>query len=152
MEPDGPECGCGNRGCWEQVASGQALDRLASAEADRDPTGAIAAAAGGSRATGRDVSVAARNGDPAALAIFEEVGLRLGEGIAGLVNVLDPELVVVGGGVAEEGDLLLAPARRAFRDTVEAVKRRPEVPILTAELGTDAGAIGAATLALEPSA
>lgn len=152
VEPDGPECGCGNRGCWEQVASGKALDRLASVEADRDPSGGIAAAAGGRQATGRDVSVAARTGDPAAVAIFEEVGRRLGEGIAGLVNVLDPELVVVGGGVAEEGDLLLAPARRAFRDTVEAVRRRPEVPIVPAELGTDAGAIGAAALALELSA
>jgi glucokinase len=151
VEPDGPECGCGNSGCWEQVASGKALDRLASVEVDRDPEGEIAAAAGGREATGRDVSVAARTGDPAAVAIFEEVGRRLGEGIAGLVNVLDPELVVVGGGVAEEGDLLLAPARRAFRDTVEAVKRRPEVPIVTAELGTDAGAIGAAALALELS-
>lgn len=148
VEPGGPPCGCGNRGCWEQVASGQALDRLAAAEAERDPSGAIATAAGDRPPAGPDVSVAARAGDARALAIFERVGARLGEGIAGLVNVLDPELVVVGGGVAEEGDLLLAPARRAFSETVEAVERRPEVPIVTAELGSDAGAIGAADMAM----
>ena len=149
VEPGGPECGCGNRGCWEQVASGQALDRLARAEADRDPAGGIAAVAGDRPASGLDVSVAAANGDPAASAIFEEIGRRLGEGIAGLTNVLDPELVVVGGGVAEAGDLLLVPTRRAFSDSVEAVDRRPEVPIVTARLGADAGAIGAAAMAME---
>jgi glucokinase len=149
VEPDGPECGCGNRGCWEQVASGQALDRLARIEADRDPSGGIAEAAGERKATGRDVSVAAKLGDAAALAIFDEVGRRLGEGIAGLVNGVDPEVVVVAGGVAEEGDLLLAPARLAFADSVEAVKRRPEVPIVKATLGAEAGAIGAAAMALE---
>jgi glucokinase len=149
VEPNGPECGCGNRGCWEQVASGQALDRLARLEAERDPTGRIAGLAEGGQAEGRHASRAAAEGDEHAMAIFQQVGFRLGEGIAGLVNVLDPELVVVGGGVAEEGDLLLEPARQAFRDTVEAVDRRPEVPIVVAELGNEAGAIGAAALALE---
>ena len=151
VEPEGPRCGCGNHGCWEQVASGQALDRLAQGEAERDPSGQIARLAGTSRAEGRHASRAARLGDEPAGAIFEEVGRRLGEGIAGLVNVLDPELVVVGGGVAEEGELLLDPARRAFWDTVEAADRRPEVPIVVAELGNEAGAIGAAALALEIS-
>jgi glucokinase len=149
VEPGGPECGCGNLGCWEQVASGKAIDRLARAEADRDPEGPIARKASGGEVAGRSASEAAAEGDPAARAIFEEVGRRLGEGIAGLVNVLDPELVVVGGGVADEGDLILEPTRRAFHDTVEAVDRRPEVPIVTAKLGNEAGAIGAAALALE---
>ncbi|MGH2675483.1 MAG: ROK family glucokinase [Actinomycetota bacterium] len=149
VEPDGPLCGCGNRGCWEQVASGRALDRLGRAEAGRDPSGRIGAIAGADEVVGRHVSLAAREGDPAALRIFEEVGRRLGEGIAGLVNVLDPEVVVVGGGVAEEGALLLDPARRAFRATVEAPEHRPDVPILEAALGNDAGAIGAAALALD---
>jgi glucokinase len=149
VEPGGPKCGCGNRGCWEQVASGQALDRLARREAERDPSGEIASLAEGGQAEGRHASRAAAAGDQAASDIFEQVGGRLGEGIAGLVNVLDPELVVVGGGVAEEGDLLLDPARRAFWATVEAADRRPEVPIVPAELGNEAGAIGAAALALE---
>ena len=149
VEPDGPPCGCGNRGCWEQVASGRALDRLARAEVQRDPSGRIAVLAAGDQAAGRHVSEAAREGDPAAVAVFATVGRRLGEGIAGLVNVLDPEVVVVGGGVAEEGAILLDPARAAFVEAVEAPEHRPEVPILPAALGNDAGAIGAAALALD---
>lgn len=148
VEPDGPPCGCGNRGCWEQVASGRALDRLARAEVEGDPAGRIAALAAGAEASGRHVSEAAREGDSAARAIFAAVGRRLGEGIAGLVNVLDPEVVIVGGGVAEEGAVLMDPARSAFLDAVEAPEHRPDVPILAATLGNDAGAIGAAALAL----
>ncbi|MGH2656992.1 MAG: ROK family glucokinase [Actinomycetota bacterium] len=148
VEPDGPLCGCGNRGCWEQVASGRALDRLARAEVEQDPAGRIAALAAGAEASGRHVSEAARGGDHPATAIFAAVGRRLGEGIAGLVNILDPEVVIVGGGVAEEGAVLLDPARHAFLDAVEASEHRPEVPILAATLGNDAGAIGAAALGL----
>jgi glucokinase len=149
VEPDGPPCGCGNRGCWEQVASGRALDRLARAEVEGDPGGRIAALAAGAEPSGRDVSEAAGEGDAAAVAIFEVVGRRLGEGIAGLVNILDPEVVIVGGGVAEVGAVLLEPARRAFLNAVEAPEHRPEVPILEAALGNDAGAIGAAALGLD---
>jgi len=149
VEPDGPPCGCGNRGCWEQVASGQAIDRLAREEAERDPAGGVARAAAGETVTGRYAAVAAREGDESAQGIFADVGRRLGEGMAGLVNVLDPEIVVVGGGVADEGELLLTPAREAFWATVEIRRGRPDVPIVVAELGNDAGAIGAAALALE---
>ncbi|HVM10955.1 MAG TPA: ROK family protein, partial [Actinomycetota bacterium] len=99
--------------------------------------------------TGEDVGRAAADGDPEAAAIVREVGRRLGEGLAGLVNILDPEAVVVGGGVAELGEALLGPAREAFALAVEAPEHRPEVPILPAALGSDAGAIGAALLALE---
>lgn len=148
VEPDGPLCGCGNRGCWEQVASGRALDRLARAEVEQDPAGRIATLAAGAEASGRHVSEAARGGDPPATAIFAAVGRRLGEGIAGLVNILDPEVVIVGGGVAAEGAVLLDPARHAFLDAVEAPEHRPKVPILAATLGNDAGAIGAAALGL----
>jgi glucokinase len=148
VEPNGPLCGCGNRGCWEQVASGRALDRLGAEEAARHPDGAEATLAAATEVGGMHVTDAAGAGDPAAMAIVEEVGRRLGEGMAGLVNILDPERVVVAGGVAEEGDLLLDPARRAFARAVEAPQHRPEVPIITAALGKDAGAIGAAALAL----
>jgi glucokinase len=149
VEPDGPQCGCGNRGCWEQVASGRALDRLGAAAADKDRTILISRLAAGNPVTGRYVADAARQGDAVAAGIFEEVGRRLGQGIAGLVNVLDPEAVVIGGGVAEEGDLILEPTRRSFTEAVEAPEHRPEVPILQATLGNDAGAIGAAALAIE---
>jgi glucokinase len=77
------------------------------------------------------------------------VGRRLGEGIAGLVNVLDPDLVVVGGGAVAAGEFLLEPARRAFMDAVQAPAHRPEVPIVAGTLGNAAGGIGAASLALE---
>jgi glucokinase len=95
------------------------------------------------------VTGAALDGDTVSVAILAEVGRRLGEGIAGLVNVLDPEIVVVGGGVVAAGDLVLGPARSAFRLAVEAVDRRPDVSLVGAELGNDAGMVGAATLALE---
>lgn len=151
VEPGGPQCGCGNRGCWEQVASGTAITRAGRAAAVRHPHSALVAMSGGDpeAVTGAMVSNAARGGDTVCRGIFVEVGHALGVGIAGLVNVLDPELVVVGGGAAEAGDLLLAPARDAFHRSVEGVHHRPEVPIVVAGLGIDAGAIGAAALAFE---
>lgn len=154
VEPDGPECGCGNRGCWETVASGSAITRQGRAALARHPHSAIGELAGGdvSRVTGATVTRAARAGDPVARGILAEVGTRLGEGIAGLVNVLDPEIVVVGGGAAEAGDLLLEPARDAYRRNVESRALRPDVPIVPAALGPDAAAIGAALLVLDRGA
>src|SRR5438128_8231316 len=149
VEPGGPPCGCGNVGCWEQVASGRAIERLGRQAAAEHPESALGRTAGGDPSTidGPAVTKAAHQGDPMSLRILERVGVRLGEGIAGLVNVLDPDVVVVGGGAAAAGDLLLEPARRAFVDAVEAADHRPAVPILAAALGNDAGAIGAADLA-----
>ena len=153
VEPGGPECGCGNLGCWEQVASGSALGRIGREHAAERPDGRVAQLAGGpGNVSGRHVAEAAKEGDPEAVAILAEVGRRLGEGMAGLANILDPDVIVVGGGVADIGDLLLEPARRAFTDTLEAPEHRPEVPILAAALGNDAGAIGAAAMALDERA
>ena len=137
VEPGGPPCGCGNVGCWEQVASGRAIERLGRQAAAEHPESALGRTAGGDPSTidGPAVTKAAHQGDPMSLRILERVGVRLGEGIAGLVNVLDPDVVVVGGGAAAAGDLLLEP------------DHRPAVPILAAALGNDAGAIGAADLA-----
>jgi glucokinase len=97
---------------------------------------------------GTVVTEAARRGDPAAMDVLGSVGRRLGEGIAGLVNVLDPEVVVVGGGAMDAGDLVLEPARVAFARSVMAPDHRPPVPLLPAGLGNDAGAVGAADLGL----
>lgn len=151
VEPGGPSCGCGNQGCWEQVAAGRAIDRLGREAARIDDGAHLRALAGGDaeRVTGELVTRAAMDGDPASVRILAEVGRRLGEGIAGLVNILDPEIVVVGGGAIAAGDLLLEPARAAFLEAVEAADHRPPVPIVPAELGTDAGAVGAAILALD---
>ncbi len=151
VDPAGPPCGCGNRGCWEQVASGHAIGRLGREAATSGESPVIAELAGGDpdAVTGVTVTEAAARGDPAAIGILAEVGGRLGTGIAGLVNVLDPEVVVVGGGAIAAGELLLEPARAAYADAVEAPDHRPPVPIVAARLGNDAGAVGAAALALE---
>ncbi len=151
VEPGGPLCGCGNRGCWEQVAAGRAIDRLGREAAREHERSILGRLAGGDpdRVTGRMVTEAARQGDEPALRVLSEVGRRLGEGIAGLVNILDPQIVVVGGGAIHAGDLLLDSARAAFLDTVQAPEHRPRVPIVAGQLGNDAGAVGAAVLALE---
>ncbi len=151
VEPGGPLCGCGNEGCWEQVASGRAIGRLGREAAGREPGSLLVEFADGdpSMVTGPVVTAAAKQGDLTAIAVLAEVGRRLGEGIAGLVNVLDPEVVVVGGGAIDAGDLLLEPAREAYRRAVEAPESRPDVPIVAASLGNDAGAVGAALLSME---
>jgi glucokinase len=151
VEPDGPPCGCGNRGCWETVASGGAITREGRLAVTRHAHSSIVELADGDprSVTGLTVTEAARAGDPAARGILAEVGTRLGEGIAGLVNVLDPRVVVVGGGAAEAGELLLAPARAAYARTVEGRDLRPGVAIVAGALGPDAAAIGAALLALD---
>ncbi|HKY58514.1 MAG TPA: ROK family protein [Aeromicrobium sp.] len=134
VERDGRPCPCGSRGCWEQYGSGRALVRAAT-EAGLDvPHGAA-------------VTAAAAAGDERALGVFGEIGGWVGVGIAGLVAVLDPEVVVVGGGVSAAGDLLLEPARDSFRAHLTARSSRPEPPVLRAALGPDAGLIGAADLA-----
>jgi glucokinase len=153
VEPGGPLCGCGNLGCWEQVASGLAVARAGKRAVTDEPGSLIARLADGDpgRATGELVTEAAQGGDEVAVAILAKVGRRLGEGVAGLVNVLDPEVVVIGGGVGEAGDVLLVPLREAFIASVEGGDVRPGVPIVSAQLGNDAGAIGAALLAFDAS-
>jgi glucokinase len=132
VEPGGVRCGCGQIGCWETVASGSAIDRLAAERIAPD-------------ADGRDVVRLAREGDPTALALLSEVGGRLGEGIGGLVNVLDPSLVILGGGAAiGAGDLLLEPARASAAEAIEGGPHRPAVPLVPAALGEDGAAVGAA--------
>ena len=151
VEPGGPLCGCGNRGCWEQVAAGRAIGRMGREAVSEHPHSLLWRLASGepAKVTGKLVTEAAQQGDDVALGIVSEAGRRLGEGIAGLVNILDPQVVVVGGGVIVAGDLLLDPARASYREAVEGPEHRPRVPIIPAQLGNDAGAVGAATLALE---
>jgi glucokinase len=149
--PGGLACGCGNRGCWEQYTSGRALIRQARALARSHPQRAhrLVEMAGGDVAAidGGMITEAARDGDPAALDLLAELGSWLGEGIADIANVLDPAVVVIGGGVSEAGDLLLEPARKAFAACLSAGVHRPHLAIRAAELGNDAGLIGAADLA-----
>ena len=150
VDPEGDRCPCGNRGCLEAMASGLTLGRLGREAAAADPAGRLAALANeaGGPVTGEVVFAAASEGDKAALVLFERVGHWLGVGIASLVTIFDPDLVVVGGGVAATGELLLAPARASFERYVHARPHRDLPPVVPARLGPDAGLVGAATLAL----
>ncbi|HET7326345.1 MAG TPA: ROK family glucokinase [Nocardioidaceae bacterium] len=149
--PDGRLCGCGNRGCWEQYASGRALLKEVReiAEQGSPQAAALLDLAGGrpDEITGQMVTKAARDDDELAVELLSELGRWLGEGIASLAAVLDPSVVVLGGGVSEAGELLLGPAREAFRRNLTGRRFRPELEIRLATLGNDAGLIGAADLA-----
>jgi glucokinase len=150
VDPDGDLCACGNHGCLEAMASGSTLGRLGREAATADPGGRLAALAAlaGGPVTGEVVFAAATEGDTAALALFERIGHWLGVGIASLVTIFDPDLVVVGGGVAATGELLLRPARVSLERYVHGRAHRDLPPVVPARLGPDAGLVGAATLAL----
>jgi glucokinase len=149
--PDGRLCGCGNRGCWEQYVSGNALVAEAREFARRTPGAAARLLQlGGGSVEGIDgptVTRAAMEGDAAAMRCFEIIGHWLGTGLADLAAILDPGCFVIGGGVSEAGDLLLGPARLAFADGLTGAAYRPLAEIRIARLGPDAGLIGAADLA-----
>ena len=147
----GRRCGCGQHGCWEQYCSGRALLHEAREIADvQRPYGKRLLELGGGRPEGIEaieVTQAAREGDPAALDCFEEIGGWLGQGLADLAAALDPGAFVIGGGVADAGELLLAPARRAFAARLTGTASRPHADVRLAQLGNDAGLVGAADLA-----
>lgn len=148
VDPHGPPCPCGRRGCWERYASGSGLGRLARDAAMAGRAEAVVAQAGGDpeQVRGEHVTAAAAAGDEGALAVVEDFGWWLAVGVANLVNLLDPAVVVVGGGLVDAGEVLLAPTRRAYDGLVLGVGHRPAVPIVRAALGNHAGAIGAALL------
>lgn len=151
LVPDGHLCGCGNRGCFEAYASGTALVRSAR-EAVRGTSllarDLLDRAGGDSDAiTGPFITDAAKAGDRFAQEQLEQLGRWLGHGLASLVSVLDPTVIVIGGGVSDAGDLLLEPARQTFHRELSGRGYRPEAEIRPAELGNRAGVIGAADLA-----
>ncbi|MEY4993699.1 MAG: hypothetical protein RIS82_821 [Actinomycetota bacterium] len=148
--PNGVECGCGQFGCIESYASGTALVRTArELVASGDPAGArlaeLAASAG--ELTGVQVYEAIVEGDPGACKLLADVGSWTGQAIASLSAILDPEIVVIGGGVSAAGELLLGSIREAYRKHMPAAGFRPELKIVTAEFVNDAGVVGAADLA-----
>jgi len=148
--PDGRLCACGNRGCWEQYASGTALGQTAREVATSSPAAAeqLLERVDGdaSRLTGEDVAAAAAEGDALALELVTEVGTWLGQGIADLAAALDPEVVVIGGGVSKLGELVLGPARERMERALPGRGFRPGPRIVAAELGPQAGLVGAADL------
>ncbi|MGN6780767.1 MAG: ROK family glucokinase [Marmoricola sp.] len=153
--PDGQLCGCGNHGCWEQYGSGSALVRSARAEAAASLLAApLLERAGGDPAgiEGPMISALAAAGDPFAVTQIEALAGWLGAGLASLAAVLDPTLVVVGGGVSEAGELLLQPLRATYARMLTGRGHRPTAEIRLATLGNRAGMLGAADLARTPAA
>jgi len=151
MVENGRLCGCGQRGCWEQYASGNALVRDARERAaeSRDEAETLLDLGDGTPEgiAGQHVTEAARLGDPVALAAFESLGSWLGQGLADLAAVLDPETFIVGGGVSEAGDLFLKPMAAAFEQRLTGRGHRPVATVGLAQLGNHAGLVGAADLA-----
>jgi glucokinase len=148
--PGGLPCGCGARGCIEQYGSGRALLRLSNELADAGGIGTGLADARrrvGGILTGTEVSELLIAGDPGAVSALKELGHSLGQACASLAAVLDPQMFVFGGGVAQAGDLLLDPIRNAFVDHLPARGYHPEPDFRIAELVNDAGVVGAADLA-----
>jgi glucokinase len=147
--PDGPQCGCGNYGCLEALASGTAIARRARESVTQGAPTLIADLAenDGERITAKLVAQAADQGDAEARQIIAEAMTYLGIGMANLVNLFNPQVIIIGGGLVNIGDALFEPVRRvveqrAFFAAAEAVR------IVPAELGDDVGVLGAAAVAL----
>ena len=145
---DGPVCGCGNRGCLEALASGPAIRRDAIERVKAGENSRLSAMCGGEleKVTTEMVVDAARLGDALALDVLNQAGRWLGIGIANLMHIVDPELIVLGGGVTNAGELLFAPMRAEIDVRAMAVYRA-RTRIVTAELGGDVGLYGAVALA-----
>jgi glucokinase len=145
VEPFGAPCGCGSRGCVEQYSSATAIIRLVRKLENQYPDSVLQNA---SQLTSVDVYEAGINGDELALEVFRQMGFYLGVALADLVNVLNPDVIVIGGGASAGWDLFVPHVReqihkRAFREPAERVK------IVRARLGDDAGILGAASVAFE---
>lgn len=149
IDINGPRCGCGNAGCWEALASGTALEREARvkiAEGIKTTIPKYAKESDG-RITAKGVYLAAQDGDKLANDLIEQLGYYLGVGLANLINIFNPQLVVIGGGVSRMGEMILEPARKTVRERafeLSAKAARVEV----SSLGYDAGPLGAVALAL----
>jgi glucokinase len=148
--PEGRLCGCGQRGCLEQYASGTAVLRAAKKLANSaGPAGARLAQlqAEHSELTGHQVYQALLEGDSGAVSVVRDAGTHLGAAIGSLAAILDPQVVVIGGGLSEAGELIIDPIRQAFLNHLPARGYRPELEIVAAKFSNQAGVLGAADLA-----
>lgn len=148
VDPDGPPCPCGRRGCWERYASGSGLARLAREAAVGRRVNRVLQIAGGDpeAVRGEMVMQAAREGDADALAVIDDFGRWVALGLVNLTNTLDPEMFVLGGGLAAGSDLYLEPIKKWFRELIYQPELRPMPEVAFAEWGERAGAVGAALL------
>lgn len=151
VDPQGPPCGCGRRGCWERYASGSGLGRIARDHALAGQASRVVALAGGDPdvVRGEHVMRALEEDDAEAAVILEEFAWWLALGLANLANILDPRVIVIGGGLVKAGETLLVPVRSAFNSQLEGASVRPAVEIVAASLGERGGAIGAGTIGFE---
>ncbi len=146
LDPEGPRCGCGNHGCLEALASGTAIQRRAREFANDRPGSALGRLALQRQVLGEDVTKLAEEGDEAAVSVLEETGRWLGIGMAGFVNMFNPEVVAVGGGASRAGEFILEPARKEVQLRARSPSR-DLVEIKEATLGPASGVLGAAALA-----
>ena len=149
IDPDGPRCGCGNHGCWEAFAGRDGIiDRALRAVQTGRTTALAQVAASSEGITPKAIADAANSRDVVAQEILEQIGFYVGVGIANLVQLYDPEVVIIGGGIAAAGDWLFGAVRRTAQARARMVTFDPQ-RIVSAELGDDAGVIGASVLVLE---
>lgn len=146
IDPTGPRCGCGNHGCLEALASGTAIQRRAREVASDRPRSALGRLAIDRQVLGEDVTRLAGEGDEAALQVLNETGVWLGIGLAGFVNIFNPEVIAVGGGASRAGEFILRPARKEVWLRARSPSR-DLVDIKEATLGPESGVLGAAALA-----
>lgn len=146
-DPGGILCDCGKSGCWETVASGPALVRMAREMLTINPDSSFTERLESVDLTGEAITSAADAGDEIARGLVAQVGAEFGRGLCGLIAAFDPDLVVVGGGLGSLGESIVGPARRVAADNLHGRAHRLLPPILVAALGPDAGAVGAAMLA-----
>jgi len=150
IDDEGPQCNCGNRGCWETLASGTALAREARHSIGEGVATSLLKYADGNieKINAEDIHEAAQSGDKLANELIARTAYYLGVGLANLINIFNPEVIVIGGGLSNIGDMLLEPAfkeagRRAFKQSYQSVR------FSRAELGRNSGVLGAAAYALE---
>jgi len=148
IDVNGPKCSCGNIGCLERLVSGTAVAEEAIRRLSQGEKSSLAEFGGGKikSITAEKVSLAAQNGDSLALEVISKAATYLGIGLVNLVNIFNPEMIIIGGGLAKVGDLLLEPARRVVRERAFQLSARL-VRIVPAQLGDDAAVLGAAIFA-----
>jgi len=150
IDPQGPVCGCGGRGHLEALASGTAIARMAVERISHGQTSDISNLVGDnlSQVTAVTVAQAAQDGDPLAKQVMREAGTSLGLAVVSLVHLFDPEVIIIGGGVSNAGELILEPVREVIAErAMPDFKKRAK--IVRSALGDDSGILGAAALALD---
>ncbi len=150
IDVNGPKCNCGNIGCLETLVSGTAVAKEAIRRINQGERSSLTEIVEGKieNITAEEVSLAAQGGDSLALELISKAATYLGVGMVNLVNIFNPEMAIIGGGMAKMGDLLLNPVRQVVRERAFSLSARA-VRIVPAQLGDDAGVLGAAIFALE---